>query len=323
MLPLDKLDYQTRQKLFGDAEAAREFIEAIRWNGEPYCPHCGNIGAYKLEPKPGSKRPVRPGVYKCAACRKQFTVTVGTIFESSRVPLNKWLYAIHLMCSSKKGVSAKQLERDLEVQYKTAWFLCHRIRKAMEKEPLRSKLDGVVEADETYVGGKLRKGGPRPQGPLSGGKKMVVYTLVSRDGEARSQLVDDAKAETLQTVMRNEVEGEAHIMTDGAHAYWGTDAYFRSHETVDHTRGEYVRGIVHTNFAESYFSLLKRGILGIFHHVSRKHIQRYLEEFDFRWNTRDDSDPERMVKAIRQAEGKRLYYRTPKEERAWAPRFAD
>jgi len=272
MFPLDKLSYEARQKLFADKEAAREFLEAVRWPEGAICPHCGVIGtAYKLEPKPDSKRPVRPGVYKCADCRKQFTVTVGTIFESSKVGLHKWLKAIFLMCSSKKGISANQLSRDLGVQYKTAWFLCHRIRKAMEKEPLRSKLGGVVEADETYVGGKFRKGrGRKPSGPQA--NKMVVYSLIARDGEARSTVVPDAKANTLQTIMRQEVEGTAHIMTDGNHAYWGVDAHYRSHESVDHTRGEYVRGIVHTNFAESYFSLLKRGIIGIFHHVSREHI---------------------------------------------------
>lgn len=315
MIPTSHLDFATRQRLFGDPEAARDFLEAVRWPEGPVCPHCGVIGeAYKLEPKPESKRPVRPGVYKCATCRKQFTVTVGTIFEGSKVGLHKWLYAIHLMCASKKGMSAHQLHRDLGVQYKTAWFICHRIRKAMEKEPMREKLGGVVEADETYVGGKLRKGGggPRPKGPLSGGQKMIVYTLVARDGEARSQLVPDGKAETLQGIMRDEVVGTAHIMTDGNHAYWGADAYFRSHESVDHGSGEYVRGIVHTNFAESFFSLLKRGILGTFHHVSRQHIQRYLEEFDFRWNRRDVTDQERFVDALKMSEGKRLYYRTPK-----------
>lgn len=314
MFDLSKLDYDTRQKLFGDKEAAREFIEAVRWPDGPICPHCGTIDeAYKLEARPDSEKPVRPGVYKCAACRKQFTVTVGTIFESSRLGLNKWLYALHLMCSSKKGISANQLCRDLGVQYKTAWFLCHRIRKAMEKEPLRSKLSGVVEADETYVGGKVRKGGggPRPKGPLSGGQKTIVYSLIQRDGEARSQVVPDNKAATLQGIMRSQVEGEAHIMTDGLRSYQGLDAHFLSHEVVDHGAGEYVRGVVHTNFAESYFSLLKRGILGVFHHVSKKHLQRYLEEFDFRWNNRDVNDQDRMLQAIRQAAGKRLFYRTP------------
>lgn len=316
MFSLETLDYDTRQKLFADKEAAREFIEEVRWAGNPVCPHCDHEAAYKLEPKPDSDSPVRPGVYKCSECRKQFTVTVGTIFEGTRLGLNKWLYALYLMCSSKKGISANQLSRDLGVQYKTAWFLCHRIRKAMEKEPLRSKLDGVVEADETYVGGKLRKGtkGPRPKGPLSGGQKTVVYSLVARDGEARSQVVPDNKAETLQGIMKNEVEGSAHIMTDGAHAYLGVDTHFRSHESVDHGRNEFVRGIVHTNFAESYFSLLKRGIIGAFHHVSKKHLQRYLEEFDFRWNLRNLSDWERVVAAIRQAGGKRLYYRALRNE---------
>lgn len=261
-------------------------------------------------PKATSSRPVRKGVWKCRDCRKQFTITIGTVFAETHIPLNKWLYAIHLMCSSKKGVSALQLSRTLEITYKSAWFLAHRVRKAMEKEPMRAKLTGTVEADETYVGGK----GTGIQGS-PGSSKIAVFTLIQRDGEARSQVVDDVKAKTLKGIIRNEVEGTAHIMTDQMQSYHGLGREFASHGTVDHSAKEYVRGVIHVNFSESFFSLFKRGIIGAFHHISRKHIQRYLEEFDFRWNHRKVSDSERMLEAVSGTEGKRLFYRAPK----WLP----
>lgn len=296
--------FAERAALFADPEAAREFIEQLRWNGNPVCPHCGGEEPYKLTPKPDSKRPVRPGVYKCRECRKQFTVTVGTIFEGSKVKLNKWLYAIHLMCSSKKGISANQLKRELEVTYKTAWFMCHRIREAMKKEPLSSMLTGEVEVDETYVGGKKKKGTPG-RGTVG---KAPVFTMLQRDGEARSFLVGETTGKALTPMIRANVEGTARVMTDTYGAYYHLHKDFPNHQQVDHSK-EYVRGNVHTNFAESFFSLLKRGILGTFHHVSRQHLQRYCEEFDFRWNSRDLSDWERTRLAIEGAEGKRLYYK--------------
>lgn len=297
-------------KVFADEDVAREWLESKRWPSGPICPHCASVDrAYKLTPKPTSTRPVRRGVWKCRSCRKQFTVTIGTVFAESHIPLNKWLYAIHLMCSSKKGVSALQLSRILEVTYKSAWFLAHRIRKAMEKEPMRAKLTGTVEADETYVGGK---GTGSQGGPSAGGTKIAVITLIQRDGEARSTVVDNVRAVTLKGIIRNEVEGTAHIMTDQMASYKGLKNEFAGHDSVDHRAKEYVRGIVHINFSESYFSLFKRGIIGAFHHISRKHIQRYLEEFDFRWNRRKISDVERMLSAVAGAEGKRLFYRSPK-----------
>lgn len=301
------------QRVFADADVAREYLEARRWKGEPYCPHCGNVGAYKLEAKADSKTPVRPGVYKCDACRKQFTVTVGTVFEGSKIPLNKWLHAMHLMCASKKGVSAKQLERMLGVTYKTAWFLCHRIRKAMERpEGPAPKFTGIVEADETYVGGKTRGKG---SGNFKG-DKMVVFTLIDRDGEARSFHLPSNKAKLIRPLIHANVEGSARIMTDQSHIYHGLKKHFAEHSHVDHSRKEYVRGIVHTNFAESFFSLLKRGILGTFHHVSEQHMDRYLAEFDFRWSTRESSDLERLFAAIKGSEGKRLMYKQSQEQAA-------
>jgi transposase-like protein len=296
-------------QVFANEDVAREWLEAKRWPDGPICPHCGVIDrAYKLTPKATSSRPVRKGVWKCRDCRKQFTITIGTVFAETHIPLNKWLYAIHLMCSSKKGVSALQISRTVEITYKSAWFMCHRIRKAMEKNPLAGKLTGIVEADETYVGGK---GTGTQGGPMAGGTKIAVFTLLQRDGEARSVVVEDVKAKTLKGIIRNEVEGTAHIMTDQMASYHGLGKEFAGHDTVDHKAQEYVRGIVHINFSESYFSLFKRGIIGAFHHISRKHIQRYLEEFDFRWNRRKINDFERMLEAVAGTEGKRLFYRSP------------
>lgn len=305
--------YKELAAMFADEDQAREWLEARRWPEGPVCPQCGAVNrAYKLTAKEGSTRPVRRGVWKCRACRKQFTVTIGTIFAESHVPLNKWLYAMHLMCSAKKGISAHQLHRTLEVTYKTAWFMAHRIRKAMEKDAPadRSKIPGgIVEADETFVGGK---GTGTAGGPMAGGSKIAVFSLVPREGEARSWKVDDLKGATLQGIIRHEVEGAAHIMTDQNRSYWGLDKQFASHGTVDHTRGEYVRGIVHVNFSEYYFSLLKRGIFGAFHHISEQHMQRYLEEFDFRWNRRKMSDFDRLLEVVAGTEGTRLYYRSPR-----------
>jgi transposase-like protein len=297
-------------QVFANEDVAREWLEAKRWPNGPVCPHCESVNqAYRLTPKATSSRPVRKGVWKCRPCRKQFTITIGTVFAETHIPLNKWLYAIHLMCSSKKGVSALQLSRTLEITYKSAWFLAHRVRKAMEKDPMRAKLTGTVEADETYVGGK---GTGEQGGPMAGGSKIAVFTLLQRDGEARSVVVDDVKAKTLKGIIRDEVEGTAHIMTDSMASYHGLKREFAGHDTVDHRAKEYVRGIVHINFSESYFSLFKRGIIGAFHHISRKHIQRYLEEFDFRWNLRKVCDSERMLAAVAGTEGKRLFYRSPK-----------
>lgn len=303
--------FDTLSRAFFDADYARELLEAIRWPDGPICPHCGVEGeAYKLTArKTGSKRPARKGLYKCATCRKQFTVTVGTIFEGTRVPLNKWLYAIHLMTASKKGIAAHQLYRTLKVQYKTAWFMNHRIRKAMEAEPLASMLTGVVEADETFVGGK---GSGESGGPTAKGSKAIVFTLVQRAGDARSEVVSDVSGETLKTVIQEEVDRRARVMTDTLASYAGLEDDFASHETVNHSAGEYSRGDVYTNTAESFFSLLKRGVVGVFHHVSHKHLFRYTSEFDFRWNHRDTTDGERLVAAIRATGGKRLFYRTPK-----------
>lgn len=287
---------------FADEDKTIGLVEGLLWPNGPVCPHCGGVDkAYRIKGKSA-----RPGLLKCGYCRKQFTVRVGTIFESSHIPLTKWLIAIYMMCSSKKGVSANQLHRALGISYKASWFLCHRIRFAMTQPPLVGKLSGIVEADETYIGGRAR-GGPRGRGAHN---KAIVMALLERDGQVRTFPVPNIKRGTLQSVIRLNVEDTAHIMTDSLASYKGLGKHFASHDAVDHSK-EYVRGIVHTNFAESYFSLLKRGILGTFHHVSEKHLPRYLREFEHRWNTRQLSDGERTDIAIQQTRGKRLVYREP------------
>ncbi|MEX0809370.1 MAG: IS1595 family transposase [Dongiaceae bacterium] len=307
---------------FTDEAKAHTFVEGLLWPEGPVCPHCGSVGqSYRLQPNEDTK--VRVGLWKCTPCRKQFTVKVGTIFEASHIPLRKWLMAIYLMCSSKKGVSANQISRSLGISYKSAWHLCHRIRLAMTKEPLLTKLggnrDSVVEVDETFVGGKNknRHRNKRKNPP----KKAIVMSLVERGGEARTFVIPTTRASTLQPVIVPNVNGTATIVTDQHTGYFDLDRRFREHHSVNHSRGEYVRRagreafvrglVVHTNFAESYHSLLKRGIIGTYHHVSSKHLPRYLREFEFRWNSRKVTDGERTVDAIRGTKGKRLMYRKP------------
>ena len=303
------MDFASLAPYFADEEKAIEFVESLVWPDGPHCPHCGSVEKlYRLNGKS-----TRPGLWKCGECRKQFTVKVGTIFESSHIPLRKWLIAISLMCSSKKGISANQLKRTLGISYKSAWFLCHRVREAMKEEPLRSKLGsggGVVEVDETYIGGKIRNNKRKPYRGRGTVSKIPVMTLIERGGDVRTFVIPNTKKGTLQTIVRPVVDGTAHIMTDQHSSYKGLDKWFASHEAVDHSK-TYVRGIIHTNFAESYHSLLKRSIFGAHHHISERHLPRYLREREFHWNRRHTSDGERTVDAIRGARGKRLMYRMP------------
>ena len=289
---------------FGNEEEARKLIGKFRWPNGPVCPHCGSQEAYRLTPHENSDNHSRKGLLKCKACRKQFTVTVGTVFEDSHIPLHKWLMAIYLICSSKKGMSAYQLHRMLGITYKSVWFMGHRIRFAMTQSPLSEKLSNIIEADETYVGGKAK--GKRGRGAEN---KTKVFSLIQRDGDARSSTVDNVKGKTLKKLIKENVVDTAHVMTDEFKAYKGLKKQVAKHSTVEHGRREYVRGIVHVNFAESYFSLLKRGILGTFHHVSEEHMPRYLSEFDYRWNRRDKNDGEAAIEAIQNSNGKRLMYR--------------
>lgn len=289
-------------------DEARDYLESIRWPDGPVCPHCDHDERiYDLQ---GDAH--RPGLYKCGACRKQFTVTVGTVMHRSKIPLHKWVMAFHLMCSSKKGISALQLQRNLGLgSYKTAWHMAHRIRLAVKEEPLAGKLSGTVESDETYIGGKSREGRPG----RGSERKTAVLTLVERDGRKRSRPVARVTAKELKGAIREVVARQARLMTDDFASYAGLGAEFDGgHHVVRHGAGEYVRGDVHTNTAESSFALLKRGVTGTFHHVSKQHLPRYCDEFDFRWNHRRTDDGQRTEEAVRGAGGKRLTYKATADE---------
>jgi transposase-like protein len=326
---------------FQDENAARVFLEAKRWPDGVVCPHCGVIGeAYRLHPTTkGKKTAVRKGVWKCGGCREQFTVTVGTVMEDSHIPLNKWLLAFHLLCASKKGMSAHQLHRMLGVTYKSAWFMTHRIRHAMTQEPLSSKLDGVVEIDEAYIGGRRRAknnhggglregetektignrtwrmkpgkpGGPKGVHPYA--DKETVLSLVQRGGKVRSLHMGRVTQDNLRPVLDQYLAEGVHVMTDCGTSVKLDDPTHK-HDKVNHTVKEYVRyenGVcITTNTVEGYFATLKRGIDGVYHHVGKQHLNRYLTEFDFRYNSRDVSDSERAELAVKGADGKRLMYR--------------
>jgi hypothetical protein len=255
----------------------------------------------------------RPGVWKCKACRKQFTVTVNTIFERSHIELRLWLMAFAIMCASKKGVSALQLQRQLGLgSYQSAWHMAHRVRHAMSQEPLKGMLAGRVEVDETYVGGKPRPGNNDGRKTGRGTNKAAVVALVERDGRARAFPIERVNAATLKGAVRENVDRSAMILTDEWAAYQGLGKEFKGgHFTVNHGQGEYWRGGAGTNTVEAFFALLKRGVYGSFHHVSKKHLHRYCDEFSFRWNHRRTTDGERTDAALRGAEGKRLTYKAP------------
>jgi transposase-like protein len=321
---------------FRDEDKAREYLEAMRWPDGAICPHCGLIGeAYKLTPKVKEPVPVdyqtkdelkkqrvrkpRKGLWKCAGCRKQFTVTVKTIFEDSHIPLHKWLLAIHLLCSSKKGMSAHQLMRMLDIrQYKSAWFMAHRIRYAMTGE-LPQRMSGVVECDETYIGGRIRIGkqppvpGMRKPGRTSHtANKAAVFAMVERGGKVYSRHIERITAENLRPVIEQVIAEDAHMITDTSTVLRNLGKN-RRHSLVNHTADEYVRyeegACITTNTVEGYFATLKRGINGVYHHVGRKHLHRYLSEFDFRYNGREETDGQRALNALKGFEGKRLTYK--------------
>jgi transposase-like protein len=293
----------------------------VRWPDGPICPHCGAVDRItKLQGKAH-----RVGLYDCGHCRDQFTVTVGTVFESSKISLDKWLFAAALMASSKKGVSSKQVERMLGVTYKTAWFMTHRLREAM-KAPGGAFSSGgaTIEADETYVGGKERnKHRSKRDGVRGTAGKQAVFSLVERGGKVRSYHLPTVNAETLRPILTAQLAAaKTRLMTDDAAQYRIVSTMFQSHDAVNHSGGEYVRGDAHTNTVEGFFSILKRGIIGTFHHVSPQHLQRYATEFDFRYNHRETkikvdgkwvkagfNDAERMLEIAKGIGGKRLTYR--------------
>jgi transposase-like protein len=303
-------------KQFSDEEAAWLFLERIKWPNGPVCPHCGTVdNAYYLTPKAGTRttstgKATYRRLWKFAACRQQFSVLVGTVMESTQLPVSKWLLAIHLINAGKNGVSALELSRILGIGYRAAWFMAHRIRYAMAPaaQAPQEKLSGVVEADETYIGGRAH--GKRGRGAAN---KTPVVTLVERNGEARSQVVTNVTGENIKDVLTRPAElAETVLVTDSYPVYEKPGAEFAAHHTIDHTAKQYARWQddlrVHTNTVEGCFSQLKRSLDGTYHHVSEKHLARYLAEFDYSYNTRKIKDGERMVRAIQQTAGKRLMY---------------
>jgi transposase-like protein len=293
---------------FRDDEAARKFLEGLLWPDGPVCPHCGVVGhAYETK---------RAGVFRCAEkeCHNDFTVTMKTVMERSHIALHKWLQGFHLMASSKKGVSAHQLHRSLDITYRSAWFMAHRIREAMRAGGLAPMggAGGIVEADETFIGRK--EGTIKRRGH---GHKNAVLSLVDRDsGRVRSFHIDGTSAADVMPIIRRNVAKETAMMTDEGGHYSRLGSDFASHETVNHKADEYVRGEAHTNTVEGYFSIFKRGMKGVYQHCSEKHLHRYLSEFDFRYSNRSKlgvEDAERATRAIKGAEGKRLTYQQPRE----------
>lgn len=291
--------------VFQDADKAREWLEAHLWPEGPVCGHCGAIdNATPLQS--------RPGLFQCneAECRKQFTVMVGTLFERSHIPLNKWLFASFLLCASKKGMSTNQLHRMLGVSYKSTWFMMHRIREAMKPIKFSGPLGGkfkTVEVDETYIGGKATNRKSRKTAP-----KKIVIALVQRGGDVRSFPITKVNSRNMNALLRKQVSKKVHLMTDDSPVYPKIGKQFNRHSTVNHSIEEYVRGDVYTNTVENYFSILKRGIIGTYHHVSQQHINRYLAEFDFRYNERTKlgvNDKDRAGKLLKGIVGKRLTYR--------------
>jgi transposase-like protein len=300
--------------IFNNEDAAREHLEAIRWPNGPFCPHCGESERVtRLHGKT-----TRAGLFQCNSCREHFTVTVGSVMERSHIPLTKWVLGFHLMAASKKGISAHQLHRMLGIQYKSAWFMAMRIRESMrelspnENGPLGGK-NKVVEVDETYVGGKERnqKGKVPPKG--------AVVSLAEREHRVSSHHVQEVTAKTLRPILVSHIDRKSYLMTDESLVYPTMGREFTGHGTVNHSIEKYVRtgGFHHTNTIESYFAILKRGIVGVYQHCGERHLHRYLAEFDFRYSNRVKlgvDDTERTRRAIKGAGGKRLTYRRTRSQ---------
>ena len=300
-------DVDLTDPIFHDEDKAREHLEATRWPDGPYCPHCGEAeNFHRLQGKSN-----RPGLFQCNSCRGTFSVMLGSVMEDSHIPLTKWVLAFHLMAASKKGMSAKQIERMLSVSYKTAWFLMHRIREAMAPNANAGPLGGrgrVVESDETFVGGKkknVHKGKPTP-------KKHAVHALVERGGKVRASHIPDVSAKTLRKALAKHADRRSTLHTDDGLANLSIGKGFAKHMTVNHSQDEYFKDGVGVQSAESFFAILKRGVMGSFHSISEQHLQRYVDEFAFRWDNRSAlgvEDAERARRMVKGAIGKRLTYR--------------
>jgi transposase-like protein len=299
---------------FHNEEAAFAYVEAHLWPEGPVCPHCGNVDQKAIGRLTGKSS--RPGLRKCYACRKTFTVRIGSIFEDSHFPLHLWLQAIQLINASKKGISTRQIQRTFNCSMKTAWFLTHRIREIMKPADASGPLGGegrTIEADVTYVGRK-----PMKKAHRGGGSNMnPVFSLVEREGGVRSVHMPNVRVENLGAALDNHASGKSDLMTDEAQAFAQLGWNFRSHQSVNHSKDEYVRRegsrVITTNGVEGFFSILKRGIYGVYQHVSEAHLQRYLTEFDFRYSNREKlgiNDVARASIALKGAKGRRLTYET-------------
>jgi len=291
-----------------DETAAVEFMEKQRWGNMPACPHCGCIEVHKMKSNNGERN--KRFLWRCYGCKKQFTVRIGTVFEDSRMPLRIWCYAFWSACAHKKGVSALQISRQCSITYKSALFLMHRIRYAMAEPNRQEKLKGTIEADETYCGGKPRYKGKSKRG--RGTKKVPVFALVKRGGDVRAKVVAKVTSKTIGKEIFDNVDLRSHLITDQLRLYRTIGRKFPGgHSEIRHDLGVYVHGDIHTNTIESYFALIKRGLYGTWHAVSKKHLHRYISEFEFRRNSRKMDDGKRVAAAIKGAEGKRLMYREP------------
>lgn len=295
-----------------DEQVAVNFLEQLRWGQDKAhnCPRCDSDNVYAVMDRKQREKRNADCRWRCRACGKYHTVRTGTVMEHSRIPLRHWCRAFWRVCSSKKGISAKQIQRECGLSYKSALFLMHRVRYALADMP-GCKLNGTVEVDETYVGGEPRKDG-RYHKRGRGCGKTPVAVLVERDGPARARVIPDVTGKTLRAAIQEHIEPEARVNTDDftSYRFLGYD-WPGGHDVIRHSTGEYSRGEVNTNTAESFFALLQRGMFGTFHAVSKKHLHRYVSEFEFRWNTRKIDDGERVSRAIRNAQGKRLMYREP------------
>ena len=296
-------------KACSDETAAVEFLEKQRWGDHPTCPQCGSSNVYQMQDTTMTARQA-DFRWRCRGCLAQYTVRVGTVFEDSRIELRHWCYAFWRASTSKKGVAALEIARQTGVSYKSALFMMHRIRYAMTQEP-ESPLDGTVEVDEAYIGGKPRYKGQSKRG--RGTKKQPIVALVERNGRVKLRKIANVTAKTLKGAIRESVAKTARIITDDNASYDGIGSeYDGGHESVCHSQGEYVRGDVYSNTVESFFALIKRGVYGIYHNVSKEHLPLYLAQAEFVWNHRKIDDGERTGEAIRAADGKRLYYKQPK-----------
>jgi transposase-like protein len=307
----DELNLVTLAQEFSDENRARALLEAMRWPDGPVCPHCRNHTEkpiYRLKPRKTGVRAGQSGRLKCGACSKHFSVRVGTVLEASHIPISKWLQAFFILCAAKKGVSAHQMHRMIKVTYKTAWFLCHRIRFAMgdSAQEQSAAMVGEVECDELYVG-------PKSDRKHQMSSKVALAALVQRDGVVRTKVMGSVTEKNMRQFIGKNVSKTATLNTDEHASYRGKFKDYKAHYTVNHSKDEYARknpdgSVAHVNNCESFFSLLRRGIIGSFHHVSTQHLHRYADEFSFRWSNRSVNDGERMEVAIEKAEGKRLTF---------------